>query len=448
MNTAFLSTTYIHRSLARTLLLVLLMAVCFALFQTAHAVSPPPDGGYPGGNTAEGQDALFSLTTGNYNTALGFWALRSNRTGSFNTGVGAGTLLKNTGIENTAIGAGALLDNTIGASNTATGESALFNNTIGNNNTANGASALETNATGSNNTATGVDALWGNIAGSNNTAAGVQALFENVTGFQNTANGVSALKHNTEGNSNTATGFQALLNTRRGDNTAIGANALFANTTGSFNIALGSNAGSNLTTGNNNIDIGYNVSGTAGESGTIRIGDPPVHSAAYVAGISGATVPGGVPVIVDTSGHLGTIISSQRFKDEIKPMDTVSEVILGLKPVTFRYKKNLDPQAIPQFGLVAEEVVKVSPDLVARDRNGDITTVRYEAVNAMLLNEFLKEHRKVEEQEATIAQLKNDFRATVAQLANRLDEQAIQIQKMTARLEASKVTPQVVFNKH
>ena len=448
MNTAFLSTTYIHRSLARTLLLVLFMAVCFALFQTAHAVSPPPDGGYPGGNTAEGQDALFSLTTGSYNTALGFWALRSNPTGSFNTAVGAGTLLKNTGVENTAIGAGALLDNTIGASNTATGESALFNNTIGNNNTANGASALETNATGSNNTATGVDALWGNIAGSNNTAAGVQALFENVTGFQNTANGVSALKHNTEGNSNTATGFQALLNTRGGDNTAIGANALFANTTGSFNIALGSNAGSNLTTGNNNIDIGYNVSGTAGESGTIRIGDPPVQSATYVAGISGATVPGGVPVIVDASGHLGTIISSQRFKDEIKPMDKVSEVILGLKPVTFRYKKDLDPQAIPQFGLVAEEVVKVSPDLVARDRYGDITTVRYEAVNAMLLNEFLKEHRKVEEQEATIAQLKNDFRATVAQLANRLDEQAIQIQKMTARLEASKVTPQVVFNKH
>jgi hypothetical protein len=129
-------------------------------------------------------------------------------------------------------------------------------------------------------------------------------------------------------------------------------------------------------------------------------------------------------------------------------MDKVSEVILGLKPVTFRYKKELDPQAIPQFGLVAEEVVKVSPDLVARDRNGDITTVRYEAVNAMLLNEFLKEHRKGQEQEATIAQLKNDFRATVAQLAARLDEQALQIQKMTARLEANKVTPQVVFNKH
>ena len=128
-------------------------------------------------------------------------------------------------------------------------------------------------------------------------------------------------------------------------------------------------------------------------------------------------------------------------------MDKVSEVILGLKPVKFRYKKELDPEGIPQFGLVAEEVVKVSPDLVARDRHGDITTVRYEAVNAMLLNEFLKEHRKVQEQEATIAQLKNDFQATVAQLANRLDEQAVQIQKMTARLEPSKVTPQVVFNK-
>jgi endosialidase-like protein len=430
------TTTPIKNSINRcSLFLVPLVLICFALFQSAEAVSPPPDGGYPGSNTAEGQDALFNLTTGTYNTALGFWALRSNRTGSFNTATGAGALLRNTGDGNTATGAGTLLSNTIGVSNTATGESALFSNAIGNNNTANGASALENNATGNNNTATGVDALWGNIAGANNTAAGVQALFENVTGFQNTANGVSALKHNTGGANNTAAGFQALLNTRGGNNTGIGTDALFLNSTGSFNTALGGNAGSNLTTGNNNIDIGYNVSGPAGESGTIRIGDPLVQSATYVAGISGATVPAGVPVIADTSGHLGTIISSQRFKDEIKPMDKVSEAILALKPVTFRYKKELDPEGIPQFGFVAEEVAKVSPDLVARDRNGDITTVRYEAVNAMLLNEFLKEHQKVQRLEAALTAMDA-----------RLKAQHAKIERVNSKVELTKSAQQTALN--
>jgi len=404
---------------------ILLLLTCFALMHGAHAVTPPPDGDYPGGNTAEGYDGLFNLTTGTYNTALGFWALKSNRTGSFNTATGAGTLLFNTGNDNTATGAGALLSNTTGVANTATGESALFFNTNGTNNTANGASALERNTTGRNNTATGVD-----------------ALLENTTGFRNTANGVSALTHNTTGNNNTATGFQALLNTRGGDNTGIGADALFANNTGSFNIALGSNAGSNLTTGNNNIDIGHNVSGTAGESGTIRIGDPLVQSATYFAGISGATVPGGVPVIVDTSGHLGTIISSQRFKDEIKPMDKVSEAILALEPVTFRYKKELDPQGIPQFGLVAEEVAKVTPDLVARDAKGEVYTVRYDAVNAMLLNEFLKEHRKNEKQQVAIEEL----RAEILMLSATVKRQAEEIQKVSVQLEMSKPAAKVAGN--
>src|SRR5205814_2591240 len=169
------------------------------------------------------------------------------------------------------------------------------------------------------------------------------------------------------------------------------------------NIALGDSAGTNLTTGSNNIDIGNK--GKAGESQYIRIGTKGTHTHTLVAGISGATVAGGVGVIIDTNGHLGTVVSSERFKDKVKPMDKASEVILALKPVTFRYKKELDPAGIPQFGLVAEEVEKVNPDLVARDADGKVYTVRYEAVNAMLLNEFLKEHRKVEEQQVWITGL-------------------------------------------
>jgi uncharacterized coiled-coil protein SlyX len=215
---------------------------------------------------------------------------------------------------------------------------------------------------------------------------------------------------------------------------------------------LGSNAGVHLTTGSNNIDIG--ALGAPGESNTIRIGKVGVQKLAYMQGISGATVALGVTVIVGTNGHLGTVTSSARFKEAIKPMDKASEAILALKPVTFRYKKELDPQGIPQFGLVAEQVEKVNSDLVARDEKGHVYTVRYEAVNAMLLNEFLKEHRKVEEQgcklqgqEATISQLKS----TVAQqqkgmeaLAASLKEQAAQIQKVSAQLELSKPAPQML----
>jgi hypothetical protein len=205
------------------------------------------------------------------------------------------------------------------------------------------------------------------------------------------------------------------------------------NTTGSFNIALGDNAGFNLTTGSNNIDIG-NV-GVAGEAKTIRIGKQGTQTATFIAGINGATVPTGVAVIVDGSGHLGTTTSSARFKEAIKAMDKASEAILSLRPVTFHYKHDLDPDCIPQFGLVAEEVEKVNPDLVARDAEGKPYTVRYEAVNAMLLNEFLKEHRKNEEQQATIARLEKEIEALTAGL-----------QKVSAQLEASKPAPQVVNN--
>src|SRR5207253_1117406 len=238
---------------------------------------------------------------------------------------------------------------------------------------------------------------------------------------------------------------QALFsNTTGRNNTANGYNALYNNTTGGSNITLGFQAGLNLTTGNSNIDIG-NV-GVAGESKRIRIGTAGTQTKTFIAGISGVTVAGGVGVIVGSNGQLGTVVSSERFKDAIKPMDKASEAILSLKPVTFRYKHELDPDGIPQFGLVAEDVEKVNPDLVARDDKGKVYTVRYEAVNAMLLNEFLKEHRKVQEQGATIAQLKKDFRATVAQLATRLDEQAAQIQKVSVQVELSKPAPRTVLN--
>ncbi len=302
-------------------------------------------------------------------------------------------------------------------------------------NTADGDFALQSNTTGNNNTANGTNALFSNATGNNNTADGFDALSQNTTGHNNTANGYFALSSNTTGSDNTAEGFQAL-----------------ENSTGSNNIALGSNAGVHLTTGSNNIDIG--ALGAPGESNTIRIGKVGVQKLAYMQGISGATVALGVTVIVGTNGHLGTVTSSARFKEAIKPMDKASEAILALKPVTFRYKKELDPQGIPQFGLVAEQVEKVNSDLVARDEKGQVYTVRYEAVNAMLLNEFLKEHRKVEEQgcklqgqEATISQLKS----TVARqqkgmeaLAASLKEQAAQIQKVSAQLELSKPAPQML----
>jgi trimeric autotransporter adhesin len=331
---------------------------------------------------------------------------------NFNTVLGEDALLNNTGISNTAIGFDALYFNTTGVNNTATGVEALYNNTTGIYNTATGVVALYSNTTGNYNTATGVAALLTNTTGLNNTANGVQALGSNTTGFSNTANGTYALQSNTTGNGNTANGVAAL----------------YYHTTGSNNIALGFLAGENLTTGSNNIDIG-NV-GVAGESRTIRIGTRQTHRATFIAGINGATVPSGVGVIVGNDGQLGTVVSSTRFKDEIKPMDKASEAIHSLKPVTFRYKHELDPDSIPQFGLIAEQVEKVNPDLVVRDDHGKPYTVRYEAVNAMLLNEFLKEHRTVQE-------LKKEIAALTAT-----------VQKLSAQVEMSRPAPQTVVDNH
>src|SRR6266436_3201417 len=359
------------------LFLIPLLLAAFALSPTAQAqLSPPPDGGYAGDNTAEGTDALFSLTTGTENTAIGFDALNSNTTGD---------------------------------SNTATGSIALSSNTTGVRNTANGFAALNSNTTGERNTATGRAALTFNTTGNNDTADGHDALFSNTTGIWNTATGSFALFSNTSANDNTAIGYFALFgNTTGNTNTANGTNALLNNTTGNENIALGNLAGSNLTTGDNNIDVGNQ--GVAAEANTIRIGTVGTQTATYIAGISGTAISG-IPVKINSSGQLGVPPSSARFKQDIQAMGEASDAILALRPVTFRYKHAIDPEGIPQFGLVAEQVEKVNPDLVARDDQGKPYTVRYEAVNAMLLNEFLKEHRKVETLEATVAQLKS----TVAQ---------------------------------
>ena len=362
-------------------------------------------------NTAVGYIALDSNTTGNNNTANGFEALEMNTTGGSNTATGAAALYHNNADNNTASGANALANNTTGVSNTAVGYIALISNVTGNDNTANGAFALDSNTTGNNNTANGFEALEMNTTGASNTANGAAALDRNTTGINNTATGVNALLNNKTGQDNIAEGFSALEN----------------NTTGSSNIALGSNAGLN-TTGSNNIDIG-NI-GTADESGHIRIGTSGTHKKAFIAGISGTTVPGGVGIIVGNNGQMGTAVSSARFKEALKPMGKASEAILALKPVTFRYKRELDPEGIPQFGLVAEQVEKVNPDLVARDEQGKPYTVRYEAVNAMLLNEFLKEHREVQE-------LKKQVAALTAGL-----------QKVSAQLEVSKPEPQTVLNNH
>ena len=404
---------------------------CIALLPSAQAVMPPPDGGYPGGNTAEGNNALRDLTTGEFNTAVGLFSLTLNTEASSNTGVGASTLRNNTtGSDNTAVGADALRNNTTGGQNTAGGGGALGSNTTGAQNAASGFDALNRNTTGNNNTATGFAALNRNTIGQGNTANGSNALDSNIDGDSNTASGFDALGGNTTGSNNTATGLDALANNTTGSkNTAVGAGAL-ENATGDSNIALGADAGSTLTTGDGNIYIGNIGSGGPVESQTIRIGRPKgvlAPERTFIAGINGVAVSGAA-VVVKFDGQLGVAASSARFKKDIKPMDTASEAILGLKPVSFHYQKDIDPAGTSQFGLVAEEVEKLNPDLVVHDKEGKPFTVRYDAVNAMLLNEFLKEHQTVQE-------LKKEVAALTAGL-----------QKVSAQLEVNKPAPQVVNN--
>ena len=344
---------------SRTALILIALALgVLALSPGAQAVSPPPDGGYAGGNTAEGQGALLNLTSGTFNTAVGLFSLRSNTEGNFNTAIGGGALFANTANDNTATGAGALLSNSIGTDNTANGSFALLNNT---------------------------------------------------TGTENAAFGAKALLSSTTGGGNTAVGFNALPN----------------NTTGITNTAVGFNAGFGITTADNVIVIGTNVAGQN------------LDHSCFIGEIFGETSSSGTAVFINSEGRLGTATSSRRFKDGIKPMDKASESLFVLKPVMFRYKKKIDPTSTSQFGLVAEEVEKVDPALVVHDKEGKPYSVRYDQVNAMLLNEFLKEHSRVEEQSreilkqrATITELKKGMATVVAELK----EQASQIQKVSAQL--------------
>jgi trimeric autotransporter adhesin len=318
--------------------------------------------------------------------------------------------------------------------NTFLGDDALVNNTTGTDNTANGLNALFNNTEGSFNTATGSDALFQNTTGSENTGYGWNALFNNTTGVANTAVGVAALLGMNGGTANAAFGESALGNATTGnDNTAIGAAALINNSDGSNNIALGRGAGQNLTTGDNNIEIGNE--GAPAESNTIRIGTSGTQTATFVAGIRGVPINGGTTIGVNANGQLGVKPSSARYKEAIQPMDKVSEAILALKPVIFHYKKELDPDRTPQFGLVAEEVARVNPDLVVTDKQGKPFTVRYDEVNAMLLNEFLKQHKAFLEEQRTVEELEKQVAALTAGL-----------QKVSAQLEASKPALQVVNN--
>jgi trimeric autotransporter adhesin len=474
----------------KAVFLIILPVICLVLLPRTQAVVPPPDGGYPNFTTAEGQRALFSLTNGAANTAVGWFSLFSVTTGSFNTGVGAATLVLNTGDDNTATGTAALLLNTTGANNTANGTAALVNNADGSDNTAVGAFALNNNTAGGNtaigsnallnnttggtleniqgvdvgpNVAVGWQALESNTVASANTAVGYQALHSFTTGPTGieqvglcTAVGFQALANATgDGFANSAFGFHALVNDTEGSgNTAIGGAALLSNTTGSNNIALGFSAGSSLTTGDNNIDIGN--AGILAESNTIRIGNP-LHNATFIAGISGAAVTG-TAVVVNANGQLGVAPSSIRFKEEIKPMSEASQALYALEPVTFHYKKEVDSAGTAQFGLVAEDVEKVNPDLVVHDEEGKPYSVRYDQINAMLLNEFLTEHRKNEEQEATIAELKSDAakqQTTISQLKNGMDalvaqlkEQGAQIRRVSLQVELRRSATKLAGDNH
>ena len=332
---------------------------CFGLLPKALAVVPTPDGGYPGGNTAEGQNALLNLNvnTGTNNTAVGWFSLRSNVEGQLNTAVGAGTLFNNTADRNTAIGGAAMFSNISGKFNTAVGMLGLFTNT----------------------------------AGSNNTAVGDNALFNNATGNFNTAFGVDALRQSMS-NSNTAVGFHA------------GVNVINAN-----NVICIGNVGVNTS---NSCFIG-------------QIWQQPGGSQA---------------VYVNSDGKLGALVSSARFKDEIKPINQDSEAIHRLRPVSFRYKAEVEPTRPVGFGLIAEEVEKINPELVSRDKDGKPLAVRYDQVNAMLLNEFLKEHRTVQELKSNAAKQE----ATIAEQQKQIDALTAGLQKVSAQREPNKLASQTV----
>lgn len=339
-------------------------------------------------NTCYGTQALFSNIDGDRNSAFGYRTLFNN-TGSDNSAIGNESLFSNiNGSRNTASGSLALYRNTTGHENTAIGYMSLFHNTEGDYNTAIGKSTLYYNVTGFNNTAGGYSALYLNTEGTHNTAIGSYALEVNSTGLYNTGVGAWVLTNNTTGNKNTANGAAALYNA-----------------TGSRNVALGYYAGYNITSGSDNIIIGTGQRAKPADSGVIRIGNT-TQKRTFISGISGVTtgLANAVPVVIDSNGQLGTISSSRQAKVDIHPMGNVSERLLDLKPVTFRYKQAYEDGSMPaQFGLIAEEVAESFPELVILGESGRPETVAYHMLPALLLNELQKEHELNQAQSEKLA---------------------------------------------
>jgi len=353
------------------------------------------------------------ISNGKGNTALGPLALGLNTTGT----------------NNSASGYNALAFNSSGQQNTGTGGYALFSNGTGSYNTATGYGTLQSNTSGSYSTATGFNALATTGGAGFNTADGANALYSNTLGQDNTASGFSALYLNSVGSQNTASGYYAMYsNTFGGNNTAVGFNALYSNSTGSNNIALGYQAGYVVSGGSNNIHIGSQ--GIYNDNSVVRIGTPGNQTSFFVAGVAGANV-NGAPVLLDAAtGQLGVASSSRRYKDDIEDMGEASRGLLHLRPVTFRYKQPLADGSRPlQFGLVAEEVAEVFPELVARSADGQIETVKYQLLEPMLLNELQRQQAEIRHQ-----------RDQISRLEERLDEQghlSSALQERLAKLEST-----------
>lgn len=440
----------INRSPLRCGFFTMIIACCCLALSPALTAQCPSDCG-SGNNTAVGNNALDSVTTGLNNTAVGANALTANAAGGYNTAVGAGALAGNTtGNFNMAIGTEALNLNNA-SFNLAIGFRVGYLNTTGRHLTGIGAAAMRNNTIGEFNTAIGADALRENTTTSFNAVVGDGAL----AAFKGTAA--------TDG-ANTAFGSIALTALTSGqENVVVGRRALEVLTDGSNNVAVGWRTGDLLTTGSRNTFIGDQAGSSEGPdvSDVICIGETgdtnggeTAPNRCYIGQIFGVTTGNaGSPVLIDFDGQLGTVSSSRRFKKDIRPMDQASEAILKFKPVTFQYKVGRDgkkAQETREFGLIAEDVAAVNPDLIVRDKNGEIYSVRYDAVNVMLLNEFLKEHKKVEEQQASIADLKSTVALQQKKMqvfTAQLNEQAAQIQKVSAQLETSRPAPRVVANK-
>ena len=371
------------------------------------------------GNTASGAFALYLNGVGNQNTAFGTQALSSNTNGSFNTASGYHALYSNTtGSTNTATGNDALLSNTSGVANTATGVGALLDSTGGTENAGFGFGALTNNSIGSFNTASGSNALKGNTTGNFNTVTGAYAMYAGNTGDDNTATGYEAMTSNTSGMYNTAVGYQALHQNTTGElNAAFGSQALYDNTTGSSNIALGTGAGNSHVSGDNNIYIGNIGNTDPNESNAVRIGTFNLQQRVFVSGILGVTGTG-VAMQIFADGQLGTISSSARYKDEIRDMAEASSAMMKLRPVTYRFKGQTGGGR--QFGLVAEEVEDVLPDLVVRNAAGEVEAVSYHEMPAMLLNELQKQQRTIESQASAIERQEQEAVAQRQEIAGLL----------------------------